>query len=63
VRVIMSFFARPGNVFFGWLLSVTEPVLAPVRRVLPQTPGFDFAPLAAFFLLQGLQYLVHAAIH
>ncbi len=55
VRVIASFFASPANPFYAWLVTVTEPVLAPIRRLLPAAPGWDFAPLVAFFLLEGLQ--------
>jgi len=59
VRVVMSFFAGPDNRFYGGLVTLTEPVLAPVRRLLPQTAGIDLAPLAAFFLLQGVQLGAH----
>jgi YggT family protein len=62
IRVIMSYFAKPGNRFFAWIINLTEPVLAPVRQVLPKTPGIDFAPLAAFFLLQGIAYVIHALL-
>ncbi len=58
-RVISSYIARPDGRFFMGLVSITEPVLAPVRRMLPTTPGLDLAPLVTFFLLQGLQYLIH----
>ena len=61
-RVVMSYFAKPGNRFFMWLLNLTEPVLSPVRKVLPRTPGMDFAPLAAFFLLQGVAFVAHALL-
>ncbi len=59
VRVVSSYVARPDGRWFGGLVSMTEPVLGPVRRVLPKTPGIDFAPLVVFFLLQGLQYVAH----
>jgi YggT family protein len=36
------------------LRNVTEPVLAPVRGVLPQTGGIDFSPIV---VLIGLQLL------
>jgi YggT family protein len=62
VRVVMSYFAKPGNRFFMGLVNLTEPLLAPVRRVLPSMPGVDLAPLATFFLLQGVEYLVHAIL-
>ncbi len=59
VRIVSSYFANPHGGFYQGLVSITEPVLAPVRRLLPQTPGLDLAPLAAFFLLQGVQLLLH----
>lgn len=65
-RVLMSWF-RPrykskSNAWFFGLEEITwratEPLLAPIRRLLPQTGGFDFAPLVLFFLLQALGRLV-----
>ena len=39
--------------------ALTDPVLAPIRRVLPRTGRFDFSVLAAFILIsvirQGIQ--------
>lgn len=59
VRVISSYVANPGGRFYTWLVNITEPVLAPVRKLLPQMPGLDLAPLVTFFLLEGIQYAVH----
>jgi YggT family protein len=61
-RVVMTYFAKPGNRFFSGLVNITEPLLAPVRRVLPKTPGVDFAPLATFLILQGLRYIIHGVL-
>jgi YggT family protein len=58
-RVIMSYIVKPGNRFYAWVVSITEPLLGPVRRLLPQTPGIDLAPLVTFFVLQGVQYAAH----
>jgi YggT family protein len=33
------------------LYSLTEPLLAPARRLIPQTQGIDFSPLVVGFLL------------
>jgi len=44
------------------MVSLTEPILAPVRRLLPQGGMVDWAPLVTFFLLQGLRYLVDRLI-
>ena len=55
-RVLMSWidprFEKPLGQF---LYSLTEPFLAPIRRVLPQTGMFDFSPLV---LLLGLGLLM-----
>ncbi|HQE93224.1 MAG TPA: YggT family protein [Anaerolineae bacterium] len=41
-----------------FLWDITEPLLAPIRRVLPTFGGLDFSPLIAFFLLSLLERLV-----
>ena len=38
------------------LLALTEPVLAPIRRMLPSMGGLDLSPLVVFVLLCFLQY-------
>jgi YggT family protein len=58
IRVVMSYFAKPEWRFWQFLVSITEPLLAPVRSVLPRVAGADFAPLVTFFLLEGIQALV-----
>ena len=37
------------------LNGLLEPIYAPIRRVLPQTPGLDLAPLVAFIAILILQ--------
>jgi YggT family protein len=59
LRIILSYIVSPTNRLLEALMSLTEPVLAPIRKVLPATGGVDFSPVAALFLLQGLQYLVN----
>jgi YggT family protein len=57
---VLSYLMKPGNRLMEWLIGITEPILGPVRSVIPSAAGVDFAPLAALLLLQGLQLLVHA---
>ena len=55
-RVILSLvdpMAR--NSISRYVVAVTEPMLAPIRRVLPQTGSIDFAPLV---LMVGLGILL-----
>ncbi|MCU9848013.1 YggT family protein [Defluviimonas sp. WL0024] len=42
------------QIWYG-LSRLLEPVYAPIRRILPQTPGLDLAPLVAFILLIIIQ--------
>ena len=52
VRSVVSWFSpRPTNVLVVYLHRVTEPLLSPLRRVLPRTGMVDFSPLAAILLL------------
>ena len=59
-RVIVSWVDPTGrNDISRTLISVTEPLLAPIRRLLPQTGMIDFSPLILLlitgFLLQLLR--------
>ncbi|MDQ6728711.1 MAG: YggT family protein [Actinomycetota bacterium] len=62
-RIILSWFpVEPGSglaTVFGFLYSITEPVLAPVRRILPPIGmggmGLDLSPIVVFFAITILQ--------
>lgn len=43
-----------------FLFETTEPLISPIRRVLPQTGMFDWAPL---ILLLGLGILMRVALY
>jgi YggT family protein len=36
--------------------SVVEPMLAPIRRFLPQTGGWDLSPIVLLLIVQILEY-------
>jgi YggT family protein len=62
VRVVFSFVSPfPTNPISRLAWQVTEPVLAPIRRVLPPMSGIDFSPLVvwvvAIILINLLQSL------
>lgn len=49
IRVILSWLSPyPTNSFTRFFWSVTEPVLAPIRRTLPFTGGIDLSPLVVW---------------
>ena len=58
-RVILSWV--PTRLPWGlndFIFSVTEPILAPIRRALPMAAGMDFSPLIALVLLQFIEQLL-----
>ena len=62
-RVLMSWIDPQGNMSITRMLQeVTEPILAPIRSILPSFGMFDLSPLVAMLLLQFLQGLIRGAI-
>jgi YggT family protein len=51
-RVVVSW-TNPlgGGGMVAFIYQVTEPLLAPIRRVLPPTAGIDWSPLIAMLIL------------
>ncbi len=41
-----------------FLIRITEPLLAPIRRSIPRLGGLDFSPMVALLLLYALQLLL-----
>ena len=51
-RVIASWVsANPYARLWRWAFVITEPMLAPLRSVLPALGPFDISPIAAYFIL------------
>lgn len=63
IRVLMSWFnPMPDGGIGGLIFDLTEPVLAPFRRIMPNNGMFDLTPLAALISLQLLAELAHRLI-
>lgn len=58
-RVILSWFPlSPGGPMasvYSFLYAITEPVLGPIRRVLPPLGGIDLSPIVLLFAVQILR--------
>jgi YggT family protein len=51
-RAAASWFVRDvGNAVMRFLFDVTEPVLSPLRRIMPTAMGVDFSPMVAILVL------------
>ncbi len=49
IRVVLSWVpVSPGNPLVQIIYRLTEPVLAPLRRVIPSFGGLDISPLVVF---------------
>lgn len=59
IRAVISWIS-PGSYHPGIALldSLTEPVMAPVRRVIPSVGGLDLSPLAVLIGIQLLKMLL-----
>ena len=55
-RAVISWVqASPYNPIVQFLYTSTEPILRPIRRRLPHTPGIDLSPLVVLLLVVFLQ--------
>jgi YggT family protein len=54
VKVILSYFMDPNHPVRQTLDGLVEPMLAPIRRVVPLIGMFDFSPLILIILVQIL---------
>ncbi len=59
IRAILSWFPiRPENPLVVILFQITEPILAPLRKVVPMIGMMDITPLVAIIVLQLLSGLI-----
>lgn len=56
VRVVSSWLpVSPYSKWISWSYRLTEPILAPLRRIVPTLGAIDITPIIAYFLLGFLQ--------
>ncbi|HEU0294486.1 MAG TPA: YggT family protein [Anaerolineales bacterium] len=58
VSVILSYVMDCYHPIRRWVDSIVEPLLMPIRRVLPPLAGLDFSPLVLILLLQLIANLI-----
>ena len=63
VRIVSSWFGMsPYSKWIRWSYQLTEPILAPLRRIVPTIGVIDITPIIAWFLLQIVQGLLLRAL-
>jgi YggT family protein len=60
VDVILTYFVVPTHPVRKTLDSVVEPLLNPIRRLLPKTGGIDFSPVVLMLILVILNGIIQS---
>ncbi len=60
IGVVLSWISPGHSPFSALINQLAEPVLAPLRRVLPPMGGLDLSPIMAFLAIQVIQILLKA---
>lgn len=62
-RALMSWFDRGmRSPVAQFLVQLTEPIIAPIRKVLPSAGMIDFSPMVAILLIYVLQQMLRTAV-
>ncbi len=56
--VVLSYFMDPYHPVRNTVNRLVNPILNPIRRLLPQTGMMDFSPIVAIILVQILEYIL-----
>jgi YggT family protein len=58
IHVVLSYFMSPYHPVREAIDRVVEPLLAPIRRIMPRTGMIDFSPMILLILIQVVEYLL-----
>ncbi len=62
-RILLPFFGiSPYHQVMQLIYQLTEPVLAPIRSILPRAGMFDLSPMVAMIILTVLQSILVALL-
>ncbi len=63
IDALLSWFPiSPNSPIVRLLDDITEPILAPLRQVVPRLGMFDITPIVAMFLLEILQNIIDSGL-
>jgi len=60
--VVLSYFMDPYHPVRMTINRIVDPMLKPIRRLLPQTGMVDFSPLVAIILIQLIEFILRRII-
>lgn len=58
VDVVLTYFMSPFHPIRRTLDSLVEPLLMPIRRVMPNTGMIDFSPIVLLIAIQVVEYVI-----
>jgi len=58
VHVILSYFVSPYHSVRITLGKIVEPMLSPIRRIIPSIQGLDFSPFILLLLIQLVEIVL-----
>jgi len=62
IAVVLSYIVDPYNPVRRAIDSVVDPLLAPIRRILPPIAGLDFSPFVLLILIQFLPRIINSLL-
>jgi YggT family protein len=64
IRSLLSWFpVDPNNFLVVFLVTITEPILSPLRRIIPRLDMIDLSPMVAILLFMFISWLLQAYAH
>jgi YggT family protein len=61
-HVVLSYFLDPFHPVRQWLNKIVEPLLAPIRKLLPKNGPIDFSPVVLIFALMILNQILQGVL-
>jgi YggT family protein len=62
IAVVLSYIVDPYNPVRRAIDSVVDPLLTPIRRILPPIAGLDFSPFVLLILIQFLPRIINSLL-
>mgnify|MGYP001041874306 CR=1 FL=1 len=63
IRIFLPYFMGfQGSRLYQFVYEITEPVLGPIRRVIPPVLGLDFSPMVAMLLVSMVSRVLAALL-
>ena len=63
IRALMSWFnPSPDNPIVKIVIEITEPVLGPLRRIVPRIGMIDITPIVAILLMQVIETMLRQVL-